>query len=156
MKIVNWLTYENQRDAYIMDGLPEWKAKIFAKRDCKKNPYESKVKQILNKELEEAAKLEGSTYRTAEQGLFKIKESFKRDMLNFINGPVGYLLFVLFIFTIALQISTLFNGVIVYFIWNKLIALFFNINALTFTQSLIVGFVLALLFSFSRKRATTD
>ena len=156
MKIVNWITYENQRDAYIIDGLPKWKAKIFAKRDCRKNPYEGKIKQILNKELEDAAKLEGNTYHVAEQSFFKFKESFKKNIRYFINGPVGYLLFALFLFGVALQISTLFNGTIVYFIWNKLITIVFNVNTLTFTQSLVIGFVLSLLFSFSKKKATTN
>lgn len=151
MRVVNWLDFENLRDAYIMDGVPKWKANILAKRDCRNNPYEKRMKKILDDELKDAARMEGQTYFNFGQILSDGMDGVKKALRNFVNGPIGYILAVLAVIIFVYGGATLIDGALVYFIWNVLVASAFSVDLLTFPQAMVVGFIFIILSSMFKK-----
>ena len=151
MRVVNWLNFENLRDAYIMDGVPKWKANILAKRDCRNNPYEKRMKKILNEELKDAARMEGQAYVNLEQTFSDVMENVRKGFRNFANGPIGYILTVLAVVIFVYGGVTLIYGAGAYFIWNVLVAAVFSVNLLTFPQAMVVGFIFIILSSMFKK-----
>ena len=133
--------YKELRDSYIIDGISRKKAEIYAKRDCNNSEEKENFKKnhnILNKELADAALLEG------DKELFKkynkLNSKFKRG-----ETGVGSNIFIL-LFNLFLKIIfVVFDSVLFCALYNIVIVPIFKFNILTYNKCLIIiiaiGFV---------------
>lgn len=146
MNVKNWLVFENQRDAYILDGVKKTQAISMAKRDCRNNPYDKSFKKIQKQELSDLELLYGAIDKHKYQS--RIKNTKRESRLHFINS-----LFLPLILSIlaVIAIRSLIMGIIVYFLWNILIVKAFSVGVLTFGQVFVVGIILALILPTDSK-----
>lgn len=139
MNVKNWLVFENQRDAYILDGVKKNQAVSMAKKDCRNNPYDEAIKKIQQQELRDFELLHGAIgkqkYNSRTKGV-NIK-----SRMHFFNNSF-FIPLILFIIA-AMAIRILIMGTIVYFLWNILLVKAFSFSMLTWEQSFVIGVILA-------------
>ena len=61
MKIINWINKYEIFNAYILDGVDTLLAKILTFFDCNNNPYEKELKELEERDLRDAALLNGKS-----------------------------------------------------------------------------------------------
>ena len=61
MKIINWINKDEIFNAYILDGVDPLLAKILTFFDCNNNPYEKELRELEERDLRDAALLNGKS-----------------------------------------------------------------------------------------------
>lgn len=151
MMIKNWLVYEQQRDSYIMDGISKPMAEILARRDCRKNPYEKAKKAAEARDLHDMEKVYGKTFSIG--GLFSDVTTKITTKCSRYGDLVLSVMLIVFLLALAIGISTVIDGAIIYFIWNVLVVSAFGTTILSWEQALVAGFIMSFVLSIFKGKA---
>ena len=139
----NWLVFEQQRDAYILDGVSRSQAIRLAKKDCRNNPYDKYIKERNEKAFRDLEIMEGGRKRNTfanSRAMYELKNklSCSKDM-------VGIVL-VAFLVIIPLIVWGLFvNTAIAYCGWNFIFNPIFGVSVITFKDAIAIGVALLII-----------
>lgn len=143
----NWLVFEQQRDAYILDGVSEKLAIIKARNDCRNNPYEEYVRTEYKKSMHDLEVMEGARKVTVHTERFENLQYYFHAIKDVTLAVLFGMIVLLLFGSVAICIST---GV-VHLCWNIIAANLFAVQKLTFRETINYGIFLIIIVDILRK-----
>lgn len=138
----NWLVFEQQRDAYILDGVSRSQAIRLAKKDCRNNPYEKYIKEREAQDLRDMEIVMGARKRNKWA---KSKTAYRLKNRIYCYKDILGMTFLAFVLILVVAWGLFVNTSIAYCGWNFILNPVFDVNVITFKEAVSIGVVLLLI-----------